>query len=300
MDKNRTTEVSELTAASLPDWLPAAVRHYLDHTEDGTSLRELARREGLHASTILRQVRRFENRREDPLMDEALSAISRRVPRQSAATAQKDALPMSVHPRLTPLEDAPEVCDEQALLREGMRVLRRLAEPSAVMAIAPDLDKAVVIRELPDGKSLRTAVLERSVAHAFALKDWVTCRKPGRVSTYEITAAGRAALKRMVDEEGVASLELHVSSGTYVRSIAEALGGHCASLRRTGKHSPEQSRTCRRRWDSAPASSHAGRSCGKMSAFASGRAGPCGQRYAVPQRPASCCFSRATRTASPC
>jgi tRNA pseudouridine55 synthase len=31
----------------------------------------------------------------------------------------------------------------------------------------------------------------------------------------------------------VATLELLVSSGTYVRSIAEALGGHCASLRRT-------------------------------------------------------------------
>jgi len=28
-------------------------------------------------------------------------------------------------------------------------------------------------------------------------------------------------------------LELHVSSGTYVRSIAQALGGHCTSLRRT-------------------------------------------------------------------
>ncbi|WP_374376569.1 helix-turn-helix domain-containing protein, partial [Tabrizicola sp.] len=73
----------ELTAASLPDWLPQAVRHYLDHTEEGTSLRALARREGLHASTILRQVRRFENRREDPLMDEALSAISRFVLRHS-------------------------------------------------------------------------------------------------------------------------------------------------------------------------------------------------------------------------
>ncbi len=108
---------------------------------------------------------------------------------------------MSVHPRLTSPVVHPEVCDEQALTREGMRVLRRLAEPSAVMAIAPDLEKAVVIRELPDGKSLRTAVLERSVAHAFALKDWVACRKPGRVSTYEITPAGRAALKRMVDEE---------------------------------------------------------------------------------------------------
>lgn len=32
---------------------------------------------------------------------------------------------------------------------------------------------------------------------------------------------------------GTASLELLVSSGTYVRSIADALGGHCTSLRRT-------------------------------------------------------------------
>jgi len=153
VDKYRTTQLPELTAASLPDWLPAAVRHYFDHTEDGTSLRELARREGLHASTILRQVRRFENRREDPLMDEALSAISRLVPRKSDATAQKDDLPMSVHPRLTDPADQPDLSDEQALMREGMRVLRRLAEPSAVMAIAPDLDKAVVIRELPTGKA---------------------------------------------------------------------------------------------------------------------------------------------------
>jgi tRNA pseudouridine55 synthase len=30
-----------------------------------------------------------------------------------------------------------------------------------------------------------------------------------------------------------ATLELHVSSGTYVRSVAEALGGHCRTLRRT-------------------------------------------------------------------
>jgi tRNA pseudouridine55 synthase len=28
-------------------------------------------------------------------------------------------------------------------------------------------------------------------------------------------------------------LSLHVSSGTYVRSIAHALGGHCTTLRRT-------------------------------------------------------------------
>jgi tRNA pseudouridine55 synthase len=34
-------------------------------------------------------------------------------------------------------------------------------------------------------------------------------------------------------EDGVVTLELLVSSGTYVRAIADALGGHCRSLRRT-------------------------------------------------------------------
>jgi tRNA pseudouridine55 synthase len=32
---------------------------------------------------------------------------------------------------------------------------------------------------------------------------------------------------------GIATLDVLVSSGTYVRSIADALGGHCAGLRRT-------------------------------------------------------------------
>jgi len=33
--------------------------------------------------------------------------------------------------------------------------------------------------------------------------------------------------------DGIARLDLLVASGTYVRAIAEALGGHCRSLRRT-------------------------------------------------------------------
>ena len=32
---------------------------------------------------------------------------------------------------------------------------------------------------------------------------------------------------------GIVTLDLHVGSGTYVRSIADALGGHCSTLRRT-------------------------------------------------------------------
>jgi tRNA pseudouridine55 synthase len=40
-------------------------------------------------------------------------------------------------------------------------------------------------------------------------------------------------LRVLAFDGDVARLELHVSSGTYVRSIADALGGHCATLRRT-------------------------------------------------------------------
>jgi tRNA pseudouridine55 synthase len=54
----------------------------------------------------------------------------------------------------------------------------------------------------------------------------VAVEMPGRRSTvHELRLLG-------FDGEA-ATLELHVGSGTYVRSIAEALGGHCRTLRRT-------------------------------------------------------------------
>jgi len=41
------------------------------------------------------------------------------------------------------------------------------------------------------------------------------------------------ALDVIAYSDGVASLDLRVSSGTYVRAIAHALGSHCRTLRRT-------------------------------------------------------------------
>jgi tRNA pseudouridine55 synthase len=41
------------------------------------------------------------------------------------------------------------------------------------------------------------------------------------------------ALDLMDRDDTSVTLDLHVSSGTYVRSIAQALGGHCSALRRT-------------------------------------------------------------------
>ena len=100
-----------------------------------------------------------------------------------------------------PIRHTTLVTDEATLLREGRRILRRLAEPGSVLAIAPDMEKAVVMREFPDGRTARTGVVDRAVAQAFALKDWITCRKSGRVASYELSATGRAALKRMIELE---------------------------------------------------------------------------------------------------
>ncbi len=203
------------TATGLPPWLPAPVQMYISHTERGMSLRALAREAGLNASTVLRQVRRFESRRDDPLMDAALAALG-----QSARTAppeQKEHAPMSA-----PIRDFPALPDEARLASEGGRILRRLAEPGAVLAFSADMEKAVVMRELPDGRSARTAVLDREMAQALSLKEWIACRKAGRVSTYEITAAGRAALKRLA------------AVGTTGAGMAEAAAPFAAAHRDWG------------------------------------------------------------------
>ncbi len=181
---------------ALPSWLPSAVRLYLDHTEEGVSLRALARREGCHASTVMRHVRRYENRRDDPLMDAALAALGRRQGRDIINSTNEDDERMSLQIRTDAL-----AMDEITLAREGRRILRRLIEPGAVLAIAPDMEKAVVMREFADGRAARTGVVDRLVAQAFVLKDWICCRKPGRVATYEITSVGRAALRRMTGED---------------------------------------------------------------------------------------------------
>lgn len=168
----------------LPDWVPSAVRLYLTHTEDGRSLRDIAREEGVHASTVLRQVRRFENRRDDPLVDGALGRL-----RQPAALGAPEEA------------QGPRTESEAILDREARRILPRLAEPGAMLVVAPEMERAVVLRDGPGGAT-RLAVLDRQIAEAFALRDWIQCAQPGRVLRYELSVAGRTALRRLVSGQG--------------------------------------------------------------------------------------------------
>ena len=95
----------------------------------------------------------------------------------------------------------PSPPDEVTLAREARRVLRRLCESGAVLAVAAEMDKAVVVRDTGDGGTTRTAVVDVSIAEAMALQDWIACDTPARISRYRITAAGRAALNRLVAEQ---------------------------------------------------------------------------------------------------
>nr|WP_094035355.1 DUF6456 domain-containing protein [Antarctobacter heliothermus] len=201
-------DVRSLTPAeTLPNWVPEAARVYLAHTEQGCSIRELARQAGCHASTVLRQVRRIETRRDDPLIDAALCNLGAAGPECPEQNTRKDTDPMNA--ATTPMPP-----DESTLAREARRVLRRMCESGAVLAVAAEMDKAVVVRDTGDGGNTRTAVIDVAVAQAMALKDWIACEAPGRISRYRITSAGRAALNRLVAEQE-----------NKVRGFAEAQAG---------------------------------------------------------------------------
>lgn len=203
---------AENLLCNLPDWVPQAARRYLAHTEKGISFRDLARREGCHPSTILRQVRRFEGRRDDPLVDEVFKLLGTYFNPGPDSKSQKGSNDMTIHAQ-SHLEtkindmsgtahDGPVIlADEEKLAKEARRVLRRLSETGAVLALASDMDKAVVLRAIKDGPPTRTAVVPRDVAQAFALRDWIKCTRSGRVASYEITPSGRSALKDYLAED---------------------------------------------------------------------------------------------------
>ncbi|MBD3677692.1 MAG: helix-turn-helix domain-containing protein [Rhodobacteraceae bacterium] len=186
-----TSAISLAKGAPWPAWVPAEAKVYLEHVEQGQSLRSIARRTGCHASTVLRQIRKIELRRDDPLVDEALRDLAPDpVPAQPPQPDQEDTA-------MTAPFRCPETPDETVLEREACRILPRLLEAGACLAVAPQMEKAIVVRELPDGRTVRGAVVDRAVAQAMALKDWIAGNGAGKVLRYRITGAGRAALKRM-------------------------------------------------------------------------------------------------------
>ncbi len=224
-----TTGVKKLAPETLPDWVPAAARNYLDHTEAGETIRAIARRTNVHASTVLRQVRRLESLRDDPLIDDALRHLSGRLRQEEPAGAadgnggmmERKSLPdqqvgaesgaASASEGGSPTLSAKSGPDaspsthlsEGRIEYEAVRILRRLVEPGTVLAVARDMEMGVVVRDVPGAPPERIAVVERTVAEALALKDWIASADPmARIARYQATSAGRTALKQLLGRVG--------------------------------------------------------------------------------------------------
>lgn len=194
---------TEHTGSVVPPWVPETVHLYLAHTGAGMSIRDLARLNACHASTISRRIRRIEQQRDDPLIDAAL----RRIESQIEPGAPE--LRRNIKRNLKAMSTSAER-DRASLLpnefdKESMRVLRRLCETGAVLAIAADMDMAVVVREANDGSTTRTAVVAQEIAQAMALKGWIETTGHGRILRYCITSAGRDTVKDHLQALGTAS-----------------------------------------------------------------------------------------------
>ena len=153
----------------------------------GVSIRALARLQGCHASTILRQVRKFELRRDDPLVDEALNDLSQ--------NTHPETEPENIHMATT------ESLSEVDISRQARRILRRLCETGAYLLVSPKMEVAAVFKETVPGRPTRIAVVDRSYARAFALKERITGEQLEKLGRYCITPTGRTALKRMIAED---------------------------------------------------------------------------------------------------
>lgn len=192
-----TAQLGPAPKIDLPGWVPEAARNYLAHTENGLSIRALARANACHPSTVLRQVRRFEGRRDDPLIDAALRDLSARVSARDIIAGERSR-PAPCQSRAT----APAAPSQDHVEQEARQILRRMSEPGAVLAVARGMDSSVVVRQTEDGAQLRTAVVSGPIAQAMALKDWITCPDPdARVARYFVTNAGRAALRQLTAED---------------------------------------------------------------------------------------------------
>lgn len=211
--------------ARLPEWLPEDVRVYLDHTEGGCSIRALARARGCHASTILRKVRRTETRRDDPLVDRALTQLGR------LRRDRGDAEPSDEVNMHEPRDNAD---DGDNLERHAARTLRALSQQGAIMAVTPDVAMAVVVREDERGRPRQLASAPREAAEMMALRGWIAGEKGKRVARYRITAAGRQVLNRLTASQEVARAGFAEAPAAF-RHAGCGSGADAEPLSRPGK-----------------------------------------------------------------
>lgn len=175
-------------AALTPSQIKRDVALYACHVEDGESLSSIGRRHCFAPSTVLRAVRRIEDRREDPLFEELLDRLGDPSTPASSEADQKET-------RVQPRTDS--AIEKREFDRECRRILRKLEEPKAFLLVAKGAPKAGVFS--PSNKFAKpVAMAPGPLAQAMLSHDLIAKKHTqGQTARYEITDAGRARLARL-------------------------------------------------------------------------------------------------------
>ncbi|MEM6422489.1 MAG: DUF6456 domain-containing protein [Pseudomonadota bacterium] len=156
---------------------------YLAHTGRGQSLRAIAAVTGTHPSTILRTVRRVEERRDDPLLDRMLDDLE---------------AGLGTERREVPKRSVPACGD---IAREARRYLRRLCEPGSFLLVADGSEQAGVFCAANRYRR-PIAMFCVDLAAEFLRRDWIRVTRHGQSSVrYGISETGRAFLRRAISED---------------------------------------------------------------------------------------------------
>lgn len=200
--------MSDMTAPCLPGWVPEDIVRYLMHTECSVSIRQLAKRADCHPSTVLRQIRRIEEWRDDFLVDRGIKAL--------AKIMQKD--PSSGGNDWAAFEDL-QMPDGQ-INTEGLLTL--LAQPGAVLVVGEGFEKAVVVRGETAGPERAPVSVATALAQKLALTGKLSGGGSGQVLKYRITMEGRAALAQFAaDREELARVK---NEGLTQSAVGAVLG----------------------------------------------------------------------------
>lgn len=160
---------------------------YLAHVVDGAPIRAVARATAKAPSTVSRAVARVEARREDPLIDALITQI------ETGATGPNPA-PWQAEPQMKRSTTRPRMS------ASDIAVLRRLSEPEAFLMVAREAEKAGVFGRV-NGFRRPLMMIDLTTATHLLTRDWTVCaRRTEQSARYEITEAGRAALRRALSE----------------------------------------------------------------------------------------------------
>lgn len=159
------------TQAGVDPLLPEAARRYLAHTAEGRPIRDIAREAGCHASTVLRQVRKLESLRDDPLIDRMLGGSGTAPDDMTTNLAQLDAATVA---------------------------LRQLCEPRAMLLYSKDLPQPAIIKTVGEGETLVLGTINVDLAAALVLRNWIAQVGGTSVKRYRATAEGRSSLPGLV------------------------------------------------------------------------------------------------------